>query len=130
MARVTDSQHIINLALALTSTTSLADYMKEFPIRQAFEMLKLIADKHIKASPDMIRFAQDVVKCESAMYRLPEDGQYTVTEFITAMIYVNSLSRTKKEQWTLKNMPSKAAVQLAKSLVLMFKSDKTPFSWM
>jgi hypothetical protein len=100
-------------------------------IRAFFGFLSLVANKHIKASPKFLAYAQAIMKHDGITSALPLDANFTVTEFVTAMIYVNSQGRPNKEdRWSLDNMPTDTAKTLAQHLHKDFKKTKTPLSWM
>ena len=118
-------------AFAQTLTSSMiTDDIKYMKMREMFGIISLITKKHIKASPEMLAFAQALHRHEDIVSALPLDADFTVTEFVTAMLYVNSQSRPKEERWDLSSMPSETAKQLAKKLLLEFKKTKTPYAWM
>jgi hypothetical protein len=126
MSQRSSSAKIIELAQALISE-SFPDSLAHFNIKAALGFLELVANGDIKGSARFVKYAKLIG--QHADY-LPFDGDFTVTEFITSMIYVNSLGREKHDQWSLTSMPTPTAKRLAKQIALLFKKEKVPYSWM
>jgi hypothetical protein len=123
-------QSTIDFASALT-TSDYTNSIKHMKIAESFGFLGLISDGDIKASKEFKLFATNVSKHSGVLYTMPLDGDFTITDFVSAMIYINSQARSDKtERWSLDNLPSKQSKALGKALMADFVKSKTSFGWM
>lgn len=123
------TQKIVRFAKAAIAEDFANDF-KHFTLPQLMGFLHLVASKHIKASSLLKSYAKNMIQHDDIVHILPVHGDITLTDFISAMLYVNSQARSKTERWSLSNLPTSVSKQLAANLVKMFKEDKEPLAWM
>jgi len=122
---------VIEFAKFLTSY-DMTNEMKHFTLNQFFSLCNMIANKHIKTSTDLLEYSKNAMKYDDIVYVSPISGNdlLTISDFVSAMIYVNSQSRTKEERWSLSNLPNENSKNLAKELLALMKKQKVSLEWM
>lgn len=93
----------------------LTNNVSKFTIGQLDNLSALIHNRDLTgASPRFRAYAAAVSRHSDTLLMLPQDA--TVTDFVTAMLYVRSQDRPPEGRWALSNLPSNASRALARSM--------------
>ena len=122
---------VIEFAKFLTSS-DMTNEMKHFTLNQFFSLCNMISNKHIKTSTYLLEYSKVAVKHDGILYVSPISGNdlLTISDFVSAMIYVNSQSRSKEERWSLSNLPNENSKNLAKEILTLMRKQKVSLEWM